>query len=191
MVNNKMVYNEIKGLVIEGPGWAFIKQYDASENGREAILALKAQAEGQSAVLMCKQCAYVIIRDTKYFGHHHNFAFANYVQHYQEAYNELASKEINEEVPESRKVHEFLAGIQDPRLEIGKAMVLGNPMYMNSFHQVQQFLSTLTKNKHLLNVSEQHNASGLQGCRGHGQGRGGGCGGGRGSRAGQGGHGGG
>ena len=60
-VDNKVVYNEIKSLVIEGPGWAFIKQYDTSENGREAVLALKAQAEGQSAVLMRKQHAYVII----------------------------------------------------------------------------------------------------------------------------------
>ena len=33
MVNNKMVYNKIKGLVIDGPGWVFIKQYDSSEDG--------------------------------------------------------------------------------------------------------------------------------------------------------------
>ena len=141
MVDNKMVYNKIKGLVIDGPSWAFIKQYDSSEDGCQAILALKAQeAEGQLAVLMCKQQAYyAIIHDTKYFGHCHNFTFADYVQCYQEAYNNLASREINETVPKSRKVHEFLAGIQDLHLEIGKTIVLGNPMYMNDFHQVQQF----------------------------------------------------
>ena len=54
IVDNKMVYNEIKGLVINGPSWAFIKQYDSSEDGQKAILALKAQAKGQSAMLMHK-----------------------------------------------------------------------------------------------------------------------------------------
>ena len=50
-LDNTMLYNEFKPLVVDGPSWGFIKKYDKTKNGRGAVLALKAQAEGQSAKL--------------------------------------------------------------------------------------------------------------------------------------------
>jgi hypothetical protein len=36
-LDNKRVYDEFKALVLKGPGYSFIKQYDASKDGRNAV----------------------------------------------------------------------------------------------------------------------------------------------------------
>ena len=48
-IDNTRLYNDLKPLVIEEAGWAFIKKFDRSKNGRGAILALKRQAKGNPA----------------------------------------------------------------------------------------------------------------------------------------------
>jgi hypothetical protein len=48
-LDNACAYDEFKALVLKGPGWSFIKQYDRTKNVRAAILALKCQCEGTSA----------------------------------------------------------------------------------------------------------------------------------------------
>ncbi|KAI2501803.1 Reverse transcriptase (RNA-dependent DNA polymerase) [Fragilaria crotonensis] len=54
-------YDEFKPLVVDGPGWSFIKKFDKAKDGRGAVLALKTQAEGTSAKLTRKQAAYASI----------------------------------------------------------------------------------------------------------------------------------
>jgi hypothetical protein len=55
------LYNEFKPLVVDGPGWSFVKHFDRGKNGRSTVLALKAQAEGALAKLLRKQTAYATI----------------------------------------------------------------------------------------------------------------------------------
>ena len=51
-LDNRTLYDEFKPLVVDGPGWSFIKKYDKSKDGRGVVLlALKSQAEGTSAKL--------------------------------------------------------------------------------------------------------------------------------------------
>jgi hypothetical protein len=45
-LDNRTLYDELKLLVINGPGWGFIKQFDKTKDGWSAVLALKSQAEG-------------------------------------------------------------------------------------------------------------------------------------------------
>jgi hypothetical protein len=49
-LDNARAYDEFKSLVLKGPGWSFIKQYDKTKNGRAASLAQKRQCEGTSSV---------------------------------------------------------------------------------------------------------------------------------------------
>ena len=51
-LNNRTLYNEFKPLMVDGPGSSFVKRFNRSKDGRSAVLALKAQAEGTSAKLM-------------------------------------------------------------------------------------------------------------------------------------------
>jgi hypothetical protein len=49
-------------------------------------------------------------------------------------------------VEDSKKVDDFLNGIQDPGLMVGKTVVLSNPFKLGDFEACQQYLSTLVAN---------------------------------------------
>jgi hypothetical protein len=65
---NRTLYNELKALIVDGPGWAFVRKFDKAKDGRKAVLALKAQAEGFSSTLTCKTKAYASIASAVYRG---------------------------------------------------------------------------------------------------------------------------
>jgi hypothetical protein len=110
-LDNHRVYDEFKALVLKGPGWSFIKTYDCLKDGRNAVLTLRRQCEGTSAIQTRKAYAYAKIASAKYSGQKRNFTFNQYLEIHQAAYNTLA--ELDEAVPETKKVADFLAGISD------------------------------------------------------------------------------
>ena len=144
-IDNQRVYDEFKNLVVNGPGWSFIKTYDRVKDGRSAVLALKRQCEGTSAVQTRKSLAYAKISSARYNGQKRGFTFDTYVQIHQSAHNTLA--ELNEPVPETKKVTDFLAGINDPRLGNAKDLVLADATKLNDFEACQQYFKTLIFNK--------------------------------------------
>jgi len=157
-LDNARAYDEFKALVLKGPGWSFIKQYDRTKNGRAAILALKRQCEGTSAVQTRKAIAYSKIATARYSGQKRQFTFDQYVEMHQEAHNTLA--DLQETVPENKKVTDFLSGITDPRLMNAKDLVLGDPVKLQNFEACQQYLKTLVYNKATQDKHER-NISGL------------------------------
>jgi hypothetical protein len=153
-IDNTRLYNNLKPLVIEGAGWAFIKKFDRSKNGRGALMALKRQAEGTSAKRTRKARAYASLAQAWYRGEHRNFEFGNYVQIHQDAHNE--ELDLEEPVPETKKVQDFLSGILDARLQTGKDIVLGTPLYLQDFKECQQYLSTLVSNTSTQAKNDRH-----------------------------------
>ena len=77
---------------------------------------------------------------------------------HQEAHNTLA--DLQETVPETKKVTDFLSGITDPRLMNAKDLVLGDPVKLQNFEACQQYLKTLVYNKATQDKHER-NISGL------------------------------
>jgi hypothetical protein len=75
-LDNQMLYNKLKPLVIDGLGWSFIKKYDKKKQGRKAVLALKMQAEGTSTKISCKAAAYASIASSSDNGLHKGFTFS-------------------------------------------------------------------------------------------------------------------
>jgi hypothetical protein len=159
-LDNLRVYDEFKALVVKGPGWSFIKAFDRRKDGRGAALALKQQCEGVSAIQTRKASAYAQIISTRYTGHKQNFTFDQYVEMHQKAYNTLA--ELEETVPETKKVTDFLAGVSDPKLINAKDLILGDIAKLTSFEACQQYLKTLVYNKATQDKHER-NVSGLSG----------------------------
>ena len=101
---------------------------------RGAVLALKAQAEGQSAKLTRKAKAYASMTSAAYRGQRRGYTLDNYVSVHQEAHNELLDFTA------------FLKGIQDPQFQVGKQIILGDPKKMGNFKECQQYLGTLIQN---------------------------------------------
>jgi hypothetical protein len=158
-LDNQRIYDEFKALVLKGPGWSFIKQYDRIKDGRSAVLSLRRQCEGTSAIQSRKAAAYAKIAVAKYNGQKRNYSFDQYVETHQEAYNTLA--DLDETVPETKKVTDFLAGISDPRLSNAKDLILADISKLQSFELSQQFLKTLVFNKATQEKHERQ-ISGLQ-----------------------------
>jgi hypothetical protein len=169
-IENHCVYDKFKALVLKGPGWSFVKAFDRTRNGREAVLALKCQCEGTSAIQSRKAAAYAKIASARYNGHKKTFTFDNYVEMHQNAHNTLS--ELDEPVPETKKVTDFLAGITDSRLGNAKDLILGDPNKLQNFEACQQYLKTLVYNK---TTQEKHERqiSGAQLQQGQGKGKGG------------------
>jgi hypothetical protein len=111
-LDNHRIYDEFNDLVLKGPGWSFIKAFDCTKDGRGAVLTLRRQCEGTSAVQSRKAAAYAKIATARYNGQRRTFTFDNYVEIHQGARNTLL--DLNEPVPETKKVTDFLAGITDP-----------------------------------------------------------------------------
>ena len=140
-LDNKRVWNELKPLVVDGPGWVFIKSLEGTKHGRNALLTLKRQNEGENSTMIRKQKAYSAIRNLAFAGPKKHWSFSQYVTAHQKAHNELAS--CLEPVPETKKVTDFLGGITDPSLGVGLANIYGDMNKLISFEVCQQYLSTL------------------------------------------------
>jgi hypothetical protein len=158
-LDNRTLYNELKPLVVDGPGWAFIRKFDKAKDGRKAVLALKAQAEGLSSTLTHKTKAYASIASAVYRGPGRGSTFTDYVSVHQDAHNKLFDCKVV--VEDSKKVDDFLNGIQDPGLVVGKTVVLSDPLVkLGDFEACQQYLSTLVMNmSNRAKLSGERNAS--------------------------------
>jgi hypothetical protein len=106
-IDNLHLCNELKPLIIDGPSWAFIKRFDRPKNGRGGQLALKKQAEGNSAKRTRKASAYALLANARYCRERRNFTFQNYLQIHQDGHNKLL--ELEEPVPETKKVQGFFS----------------------------------------------------------------------------------
>jgi hypothetical protein len=71
--NDKTLYDELKPLVVDGPGWGFIKKFDKNRDGHKAILALRAQAKGQLVKLIRKAKAYSSMSSSVFRGQRRGF----------------------------------------------------------------------------------------------------------------------
>jgi hypothetical protein len=143
-LDNRTLYDTFKPLVVDGPGWNFIKKFDKPKDGRRAVFALKTQAEGTSAKITRKNQAYASIASSAYHGPRKGFTFSNYVTLHQAAHNELL--DLDEPVAESKKVSDFLKGIRDPTLVTAKSVVLGDAAKLDDFEECQQYFSTIVSN---------------------------------------------
>jgi hypothetical protein len=153
-LDNRTLYDTFKPLVVDGPGWPFIKKFNKHKDGRRAVFALKTQAEGTSAKITRKNQAYASIASSAYHGPRKGFTFSNYVTLHQAAHNELL--DLDEPVAESKKVSDFLKGIRDPTLVTAKSVVLGDPAKLDDFEECQQYFSTIVSNLSNQAKAERH-----------------------------------
>ena len=152
-LDNQRVWNELKSLVSDGPGWSFIKAFEKKTDGRRAVLALIRQHDGENSRLMRKKKAYETLKSLVYKGPRTLWTFDNYVEAHQKAHNDL--EECGEPVPEGKKVSDFLDGIDDAVLQYGKTVILGDPERYENFLIAHQFLSTLVASSRVQEKSQR------------------------------------
>lgn len=170
--DNRRVWDELKGLTRDGEAWPFMQQFNSSRDGRRAWEALKRQAEGDASLSLRKARAYAAIRDAKYVGERRNFGFRDYVNKHLTAHNEL--EDVGVPVDERKKVVDFLAGIQDPRLQVAVNIVRGDTEKKNNFFIAQAYLTETALDEGLAAPARPRGVGAVTSGNGGGGGNGGG-----------------
>lgn len=137
--DNKVLFDMLKDLTLQGNAWEFIAGFNRSKDGRAAWLALKAQAEGPQASETRKQKAYADIAKAHYNGTG-RFTLQSYITKHLAAHNVLRKE--GETISENKKVTDFLRGIQDSRLDTAKQIVQSRADLMADFTLCQQHMAT-------------------------------------------------
>jgi hypothetical protein len=92
-VDSRTLYDELKPLVINSPGWSLIKHCsynNKTKDSRKAVLALKKQAKGQATKLNRKTKAHAVINQSvSYCRPCHGIASNTYIALNQQAHNKL------------------------------------------------------------------------------------------------------
>jgi hypothetical protein len=136
--DSNRVWSEIKVLTHGGPGWDHIKQFKPSQDGRQAILALRKQALSTSGIEARKDRALDSLEDLVFDGPKKSWTLEKYINGHLRAHNEL--EECKEAVTESQKIRKFLNNITDPRLDQDIRYVRGRREEYDTFEKVQQYL---------------------------------------------------
>ena len=151
--DNTRVWHEIKAVIQDGPGWDFIRKFERTKNGRGAVMALKKQNESLNGITTRKNKAYTALSTLRYDGPKKNWTFDQYVAAHLRAHNEL--EYCKEPVPETKKVKDFLDGIEDERLDSAKDNILGDETKLNDFDETQKYLSLVVSNKKVAAVKRR------------------------------------
>jgi hypothetical protein len=137
--DNHQLYDILLGLFQDGAVAPFMQPHNRTRNGRAAYRAVKAQAEGQAALMSCKAKAYVMIATARYTGKS-RYSLDSYIARHQKAHNELFT--LGKVLSESKKVQDFLHGIEDSSFATFKGIVLGDNTKLENFELCQQYLKT-------------------------------------------------
>ena len=122
-VDNERVFNELMQYVLSGPGESVVKPYRTKRNGREAMVALQAYANGTDAIELRASNACAALASTVYKRQSKNFTLDDFFARLRDAYSTLEHEDANQPVQELRKWTETMDKIQDPQLHAAKLAI--------------------------------------------------------------------
>ena len=141
--DNKRLCDLLKTCTVEGPCYTYVTPFDDAKDGRKAYKALLLQAEGPAAQTARVKGAFDDMR-ALHFNGKSRFTFEEYVRKHQACHNALDREDSGEVISESKKIHDFMEGITDPRLEPAKHAVLAlhnQGVQYQTFAECQQYIS--------------------------------------------------
>lgn len=139
--DNRALYYLLQELFTGGEAEVYVKNHQRTKNGRKVYFDAKAAAMGDSAKTTDVAQATATITTTKFTGAQRNYTFDKHVSTFMNAYHEL-DRHDNPVAPETQ-VAQFLASIQDKRLEMGKPTILASQKYKTDLVACTSYLQTL------------------------------------------------
>jgi hypothetical protein len=143
--DNRLVWDLIRHVTHDGPGWSWVQGFLKTRNGRAAYLAIKSHYMGESFTARLRAKDDMILEKTFYDGKSRSFTFERYCEVLQGAFTDIYS--TGEEVFEPRKIRILLNGIQDPRLSQAKSQVLATADLKEKFENAVNFLAQFLDEK--------------------------------------------
>ena len=133
------VWDVIRHITHDGPGWGWVMPFSRTRNGRAAYLALKGHYLGDAFQARLRAKADQLLESTYYDGSKRNFSYEHFIETLQRAFTDLES--TGEIVSEERKVRLLMTGVNDSRLESAKNQILATPTLRATFENASNFLA--------------------------------------------------
>jgi len=146
--DNSLVWQLLRPLVLETAAWNYVKQYDVTQDGRSAFLALQTRGEGEAAVDARRAAAEDIIQTARYTGKSKRFSIQHYINLLQGAYTELESIGEGEyALTEKQKVSIFTKGLVAEEYAATKHSIFQNEETRSDFQKCYAFVETMEQFK--------------------------------------------
>ena len=147
-VDNATLFNELMQYVEGGPGESIVKPYRSARNGREAMLALFAYANGTDARERRAADAYNVLETTTFNKMSRNYGLDDFLGRLRDTYTILAHPDIGQAVAEQRKWQDTLEKIHDPNLEMVKMTIKNSASLHPESKTFEQLASKLKELSH-------------------------------------------
>lgn len=167
--DNKLVWDVIRHVTHEGPGWSWVQAFQRTRDGRAAYLSIKSHYLGESFTARLRSNADQLMENTFYDGKSRSFTFEKYCEVLKGAFTDVES--TGEDVSEQRKVRILLHGIHDSRLQQAKSQVLATPNLKSTFDNAVNFIAQFLDEKRSYTSTQKmqpRNVSGVQARYGRG-----------------------
>lgn len=152
--DNITVWNVIRHVTHEGPGWSWVSEHQRTCNGRAAYQSIKAHYLGDQFTARLRASADSVLETAFFDGKSRSFTFERYCESLQMAFTDIEG--TGEPVSESRKLRVFLQGIIDPRLQSAKSQVLATPS-LQSYNAAVNFTAQFLEQRQSLQQGSNRN----------------------------------
>ena len=139
--DNKACYSLLKSKTINDPLRTFVESFETANDGHREYFSIYNQLEGPNSVKSCITKAYNEMQNLKFNGKSKNFTMDTCAQRHQPCHNILADAESRDVVAETKKITDFIDGLQTPWLSAAIMMVLFDPVKYNTFHAASSFIA--------------------------------------------------
>jgi hypothetical protein len=169
-LDNRAVWDMIRHVTHSVLAWDWVSRFAQTFDGRSAYLALKAHYLGETFQALIRAQADKKLDKAFYEGTSKKFTFESYILALQHAFTDLEA--CGDPISESRKVQSFLKGIQDPRLQSCKEVIIGTPSLGATFDSASTYTTRILAEIISLSESTPRNISASQSTRGNSRGGG-------------------
>jgi hypothetical protein len=168
--DNSLVWQLLRPLVLETAAWNYVKQFDATQHGRSAFLALQTRGEGKATVDARRAAGEEIIQTARYTGKSKHFSIGNYINLLQGAFTELESiGEGKYALTKKHKASIFTKDLVAEEYAATKHSIYQNEETRMDFQKCYTFVVTMEQLKHsypntssfVRNISETGSKKGI------------------------------
>jgi len=178
--DNKQAYRLLKSFLVNTPGWTWIESFNATENGRGALLAWATHYNGQGELSKRTAMAKAKIKNL-FYKNERSLTFEKVMEILSKSFSTL-DKDPDERLSERQKVEKLLSCIQTQDMEMIAQKSIIASQYSDDFSGACNYFSAQVSRLHAgaqLENSKYKNKRNVSALQGRGSGRDGGRGGGR------------
>ena len=129
--DNQKVYQKLKAFLVNAPGYAWIEDYDQTEDGHVAYMAWTGHYNGRAELNKHMSLAKVRLRSL-YYKNEWSLPFETFTGQLKWCFLTLA-KDDDEAYSQQRQVEKLLEGIKTDNAELMGTKVVIRQTYMNGF----------------------------------------------------------